>query len=1072
MDPANSDIVYVGTRQDGLYRSRDAGMHWERVDEIPTGEPIINTGVEGFPESSEPIGIRGVVFGKNTEDGGKSQTIYVNVMGKGIYRSTNGGLTWGLIANSPTLAARMESDSYGNLYVTTIGQGVKKYSKDTWHDITPPDSDKRYCGLSIDPYHENNVIVARWGYESGAANNLPIYRSDDGGTSWECVRMSAAENRAAAPRWYPDSYFFACTSQVLFDPCNEGCVYGADWHAVWKTLNIWDSADKTQWYGMTNGLENTCTLALSAPRTGTSLISGGADYGALRHSDLNTAPKGGLLSLMGNVNSIDFCEADPNYIAVTGSKSWNSYGVFAVSSDNGKTFTKASQPNGMRNGRVAYSATDPDVMVWVPQNGAPVRTADRGASWNASSGAPSTAITEFWLTKQPLASDRVNGKRFYLCSNEGTGTKSEFYRSDDGGATWKLVNSRDLAPCGVWDNTIVKAAPGMENEVWVSQHADGLYRSGDGGNTFTKLENVQTARLFAFGKNPPGKSYPAVFVLGTVNNIPDGVFRSDDMGKTWIRINDDKTLIGNVPNSMEGDRQEFGQVYVGTNGSGVIVGRSKENTVLSDDFSSGIVPDYACGGTYVKNGELRLPNGAGFSGIKLPKNSSIEFDIKTGANSRGKFYIATRKNLEQIDEYYNFVYVNDVSGSTTGFKLERLGKTSYHVLGQEMDTSKYRLSSDEYTHIKYVTFEDRIGISFNGEPMMRLTDDAVNKGGIIYEMNGRYEAIDGTSEAVINNLRIKNVTAGECAELYEDKILTDDFGGAKPWYANGNCTITDGRLKVDSEGRFKDNETGKDCFLEMDLDFEKSGTVSEANAAEFYSMQWKVRKTLDASSCYTVELRYYPYYNKMKILNAKNENGVYTYLGEENIDHTNSCRFGIICSGDRIWTEVDGKKVCEWVDGIAYSLSQRFSAAMYAWTDSCVKLYMDNYTIKPSEAVALPDNFVDELILYADDESIVLDAGKIKEEAVYALRTTVNNALDENADVVLCAALYQNGQLQKLYTKNRSIPAHSCHASVSMQFTIASGDIDRTKDVELKAMIFNNFNYIKPLAACTTLRGV
>ena len=1069
VDPSNSNIVYVGTRQEGLYRSQNAGLSWERIYAIPTGEPITNTGVTGFPESSEAIGIRGVTFGKNSASGGKSQTIYVNVMGKGIYQSTNGGTTWGLISNSPTLAARMESDIYGNLYVTTIGQGVQKYSGGAWYDITPPDSDKRYCGLSIDPYNESNIIVARWGYESGASNNLPIYRSKNGGRTWECISLSANKNRVLAPRWYPDDYFFACTSQVLFDPCNEGYVYGADWHAVWKTLNIWDSADKTQWYGMTKGLENTCTLALSTPKSGAHLISGGADYSALRHSDLGTAPKDSLLSLMGNVNSIDYCESDPNYVAVTGSKTWNSYGVFAVSEDNGKTFNVVSKPDGSRNGRVAYSATDPDVMVWVPQGGAPIRTTDRGNSWSTTSGAPSTAITEFWLTKQPLASDRVNGKKFYLCSNKGTGTASEFYRSEDSGATWELVNSTDLAPCASWDNTIVKAAPGIENEVWVSEHADGLYRSSDGGNTFTKLDNVQTARLFAFGKNPPGKSYPTVFVLGTVNNISDKVFRSDDMGKTWIRINDAQTLIGNVPNSMEGDRQEFGQVYIGTNGSGVVVGKTTENTVLSDEFSSGVTPDYAYGGAYVKSGELRLPNGAGVSGIKLPKNSSIEFDIKTGANGRGKFYIGTRKNLEQIDEYYNFIYVNDVPGNVTGFKIERLGKTSYNVLDQEMDSSKYRLLSDENVHIKYVTFEDKIGIYFNGEPVMILTDGVVNKGGIIYEMNGRYEAIDSTSEAIISNLRIKKVTADECSELYDDKTLKEDFNGIKPWYANDNCEMTDGRLKVNSEGGFKDKETLRDCSLEMDLDFEKNGNISEANAGKHYSMQWKIRKTFDSSSYYTVELRYYPYYNKMKILTSKNANGVYTYIGEANVDDTNSCRFGIFCNGNRIWTEVDGKKVCSWVDDIEYSSSQRFSVAMYSWTDLPVDLYMDNYSIRKSGSVVSFDNFVDELVLYRDDGSIVLDSSGIKEGTTYSLKTTVSNFSSENADIVLCVALYQDNKLAKLYTQNRTITAHSYNAPAQMQFGIDAADIDKTKSVKLKAMLFDSLENIKPLVNCTTI---
>ena len=135
-----------------------------------------------------------------------------------------------------------------------------------------------------------------------------------------------------------------------------------------------------------------------------------------------------------------------------------------------------------------------------------------------------------------------------------------------------------------WYYPQVKAAPGMEGEVWISQSRNGLYRSSDGGNTFTKVEGVQMARLIAFGKNPPGKSHPAVFVQGTVNNIEDGVFRSDDMGETWIRINDSNSKIGNIPNSMEGDRQVFGQVFIGTNGMGVFRGYPSD-TALPEEIS-------------------------------------------------------------------------------------------------------------------------------------------------------------------------------------------------------------------------------------------------------------------------------------------------------------------------------------------------------------------------------------------------------------------------------------------------------------------------------------------------------
>lgn len=582
VDPNNSNIVYVGTRSEGLYRSMDAGTTWSQVPGVPVGDK--QASYPGLPDHTDPLGIRCVAFDKTSEKDGASQTIYVSVFGTGIFQTTNGGASWNLIEGSPLLAARMETDSKGVLYVTSLGEGVRRFENGKWIDITPPDIDYRFCGLSIDPNDENNILVSRWAYDNNPID-LPIYRSKDRGNNWEEVSYTAAENRKIAPPWHPEWFFMACTSQVAFDPHHPGQVYVSDWYSVWRTPDIWkDPADSTEWYAEAKGLENTCTLSLSTPRTGAQLISGGADMGGIRHTDLDEYPDGKLLELMGEVNSIDYCEANPNYIAVTGSKHWDKDGVFAISTDNGANFTSITRPGDARNGRLAYSATDPNLIVWTPQNGAPIRTTDMGKTWEETTGGPSVSIKAFWETTQTLASDRVNGNKFYICANKGAKTDSEFYRSEDGGKTWTMVNNTDIAKCTAWDNTQVKTAPGIEGEVWVAMDIEGVYRSSDSGNTFTKVENVQRARLIAFGKPAPGSSVPSVYVLGTVHNVKDGIFRSDDLGKTWIRINDASSVVGNSPNSMEADKQVFGQVFIGTNGSGIIRGYPK-NTAQPSEIS-------------------------------------------------------------------------------------------------------------------------------------------------------------------------------------------------------------------------------------------------------------------------------------------------------------------------------------------------------------------------------------------------------------------------------------------------------------------------------------------------------
>jgi hypothetical protein len=73
----------------------------------------------------------------------------------------------------------------------------------------------------------------------------------------------------------------------------------------------------------------------------------------------------------------------------------------------------------------------------------------------------------------------------------------------------------------------------------------------------------------AFGKAAPGATHPAVFLVGTVDGVA-GVFRSDNTGTAWVRINDDAHQYGNMGDALAGDPRIYGRVYLGTNGRGIL----------------------------------------------------------------------------------------------------------------------------------------------------------------------------------------------------------------------------------------------------------------------------------------------------------------------------------------------------------------------------------------------------------------------------------------------------------------------------------------------------------------------
>jgi hypothetical protein len=51
-----------------------------------------------------------------------------------------------------------------------------------------------------------------------------------------------------------------------------------------------------------------------------------------------------------------------------------------------------------------------------------------------------------------------------------------------------------------------------------------------------------------------------------------GLFRSDDVSATWVRINDDRHQYGNRFRCITGDPRIYGRVYVGTDGRGIVYG--------------------------------------------------------------------------------------------------------------------------------------------------------------------------------------------------------------------------------------------------------------------------------------------------------------------------------------------------------------------------------------------------------------------------------------------------------------------------------------------------------------------
>ena len=142
-DPCNPLVFYFGATGGGVWKTIDAGIHWENVSDA-----FFKTAAVGAlaVAPSDP----NVIYAGTGESCFQSNESH----GDGVYKSTDGGRTW-----------------------TNVGL-----------------SDTRHIAkIRIHPSDPDLVYVAALGHTWGPNDERGIYRSKDGGGSWEKVLFNSPE---------------------------------------------------------------------------------------------------------------------------------------------------------------------------------------------------------------------------------------------------------------------------------------------------------------------------------------------------------------------------------------------------------------------------------------------------------------------------------------------------------------------------------------------------------------------------------------------------------------------------------------------------------------------------------------------------------------------------------------------------------------------------------------------------------------------------------------------------------------------------------------------------------------
>lgn len=620
VDPRNEDVLYFGTRLNGLWRSTDRGVNWERVNAFPDIKETFDPRDRGGWMGINGCGINGVLFVSDAKlDAGRkvTQTIYVTCSQReyeSVFVSKDGGNTWTPVANQPIglRPTHMSLASDGNLYITyadTPGPSnmtdgaVWKYNtvNGKWQDVTPlrlGEDGKAgfgYAAVCVDPRNARHLVVTThclW--NKGGNHTDEIFRSTDAGKSWKAIYKHGYEDdNTLAPytKVAPLHWMF----DIEIDPFNSEHAIFTTGFGGWETFNL--SAverrnEKVKWQIMSTGIEETVPLELYCPPSGAHLLTGVGDYGGFTYYDLTKPVETGANHdpSFGNTDGVCGAWHKPQLMLRCGNifNHLTKDAPISYSEDGGNTWVacknvpgdvKAGEKGEPEHGHVAMSA-EGTTWVWTPEHQLPAYTTDKGETWTQCLGLPKNI---------KVIADKENDLLFYAVDVR----KSVLYISKDAARTFQEYKlSLNLKNHSVDARTRenrgdirggqdrVYSIPAHSGQLWLAAY-DGLYfldLTSVLSSSETKIDMMQKSHVrliigFGIGKAAEGNNYPSLYLIGIVNG-QYGIFRSVDNAQSWLRINDDEHQFGKLLH-IAGDMQDFGRVYIGTHGRGTIMGVEK-----------------------------------------------------------------------------------------------------------------------------------------------------------------------------------------------------------------------------------------------------------------------------------------------------------------------------------------------------------------------------------------------------------------------------------------------------------------------------------------------------------------
>lgn len=499
------------------------GMKWRLIGPFRGGRVLAVEGVAGQPN-----------------------IYYFGAVAGGVWKTTDGGLTWSPIFDKEPVSSigsiAVAPSDPNVIYVGTgeacirgdisFGNGVYKSldAGKTWTHVGLDDT-RQIGRVIVDPRNPGVVFVAALGHAFGPNKDRGVFRSTDGGKTWQNVLFKDDKTGAV---------------DITFDPNNSHILYASLWQALrtpWSFESggpgsgLYKSSDdgatwqKIEAHGWPEGVLGRIGVAVSPADSSRVYALVEASEGGLYSS----ADAGATWTKINDDHRFrqrawyfthifaDPKNADTVYILNTG---------MYRSTDAGKSFQVLPAPHGDRHD-LWIDPANPDRMIEGDDGGATIST-DGGKTWSAQNNQPTAQFYH-------VATDS-RFPYFAYGAQQDNSTVAIASRSDDG-----AIGDKDWYAVGGGESGFVLPDPRNANIVYAGSY-DGLITRFD--KATGQVQDVSPWPLNPMGSGAAELRHrfqwtaPIALSPNDPNIIYFGgevLFESGDAGATWNIISPDLT---------------------------------------------------------------------------------------------------------------------------------------------------------------------------------------------------------------------------------------------------------------------------------------------------------------------------------------------------------------------------------------------------------------------------------------------------------------------------------------------------------------------------------------------------